>query len=72
MHSICVFCGSDAGSGEVYADAARAPAYAVAECFLKSGHRDMVLVGNDPEALMARLRPHRLPEVSKWIGRGRT
>ncbi|HSN42214.1 MAG TPA: TIGR00730 family Rossman fold protein [Burkholderiales bacterium] len=46
--------------------------HAVAERFLKPEHRDMVLVGNDPEALLARLASYRLPEVSKWISRGQT
>ena len=46
--------------------------HAVAERFLKAEHRDMVLVGSDPEALIARLGSYRLPEVSKWIARGQT
>lgn len=80
------------GSGEVYANAARALArtiagqgirlvygggnigldHAVAERFLKPEHRAMVLVENGPEALIRRLQSYRLPEVSKWIGRGQT
>ncbi len=46
--------------------------HAVAERFLKPEHRAMVLVGDDPAALIDSLRSCRLPEVSKWIGRGQT
>jgi uncharacterized protein (TIGR00730 family) len=35
MHSICVFCGSNTGAGEAYAEAARALAHAIARRGLK-------------------------------------
>ncbi|MFN7087876.1 MAG: TIGR00730 family Rossman fold protein [Burkholderiales bacterium] len=46
--------------------------HAVAERFLKPEHRAMVLTGDDPAALIDSLKSCRLPEVSKWIGRGQT
>lgn len=46
--------------------------HAVAERFLKPEHRAMLLIERDPAALVERLRTHRPPEVSKWIGRGQT
>lgn len=46
--------------------------HAVAERFLKPEHRAMLLIERDPAALVERLKTHRPPEVSKWIGRGQT
>lgn len=46
--------------------------HAVAERFLKPEHRAMLLVESDADALVARLKTHRAPEVSKWIDRGHT
>ncbi|MBI4206704.1 MAG: TIGR00730 family Rossman fold protein [Betaproteobacteria bacterium] len=44
--------------------------YAVDERFIKPEHRAMLLVDVDPAVLVARLKTHRVPAVSKWIGRG--
>lgn len=44
--------------------------HAVTERFLKPEHRAMVLVENDPDALIEQLKTYRPPEVSKWIDRG--
>lgn len=41
---------------------------ATEEGFLKSEHRDMVLIDCDPAALLNGLRAWRAPTVSKWIG----
>ncbi len=46
--------------------------HAVAEGFLVREHRDMLFVEDDPDVLIERLKCARLPEVSKWIGRGET
>lgn len=46
--------------------------HAVAERFLKPEHRATLLVESDADALVARLKTHRAPEVSKWIDRGHT
>ena len=40
----------------------------VAEGFLREQHRDMVLVGPDPAALLDRLAAWERPEVPKWLG----
>lgn len=46
--------------------------HAAAEGFVKPAHREMVLAGTDPEALVRDLLEYRLPLVDKWIGRGQT
>lgn len=43
--------------------------HAVAERFLKVEHRAMLLVENDARALVARIRDHHPPQVSKWLDR---
>lgn len=43
---------------------------ATAEGFVKPVHRDVLVVDEDPEALLARLAAAELPDVPKWIGRG--
>lgn len=42
--------------------------YAVAERFIKPEHRAMLVVESDAATLIERLRTHRMPAVSKWIG----
>ena len=46
--------------------------HAVGERFITREHRDMLIIEADPDSLIERLRGARLPEVSKWIGRGET
>jgi uncharacterized protein (TIGR00730 family) len=46
--------------------------HAVAERFLLQPHRDMLLVEEDPDLLIERLKRTPLPETSKWIGPGET
>jgi uncharacterized protein (TIGR00730 family) len=46
--------------------------HAVAEGFLTREHRDMLVVADDPDLMIERLRSARLPQTSKWIGRGET
>jgi predicted Rossmann-fold nucleotide-binding protein len=46
--------------------------YAVDEHFIKSEHRAMLVVDENADALIARLKTHRMPAVSKWIGRAQT
>jgi uncharacterized protein (TIGR00730 family) len=46
--------------------------HAVAEGFLTREHRDMLVVADDPDLMIERLRSVRLPQTSKWIGRGET
>lgn len=46
--------------------------HAVDQRFLKPEHRAMLLVESDPAVLVARLKTHQPPAVSKWIGRGQT
>lgn len=41
----------------------------VAAGFLRQPHRDMLMVGTDPAALVERIRTYRAPAVRKWIGR---
>ena len=55
MHSICVFCGSNAGRSEVYADAARALARAIAAqgLTLVYGGGNIGLMGMLAEAALA-------------------
>ncbi len=43
--------------------------HAVAERFVRSEHRDLVLVDDDPERLLARLDTHEPVAVPKWIDR---
>jgi len=43
--------------------------HAVEEGFMRAAHRDMLLVAEDPEALLAGLRDYRAPQVTKWIDR---
>lgn len=41
----------------------------VAAGFLRAAHREMLMVGADPQALVARMRNYRPPQLEKWIGR---
>lgn len=43
--------------------------HAVAERFLKAEHRAMLLVDSDARTLVARIREHRPPQLSKWMDR---
>jgi len=44
--------------------------HAQAEGFLTRQHRDMLVAADDPDVLIEKLRSVKLPETSKWIGRG--
>jgi uncharacterized protein (TIGR00730 family) len=46
--------------------------HALAEGFLIREHRDMLVVADDPDLMIERLKSAPLPQVSKWIGRGET
>lgn len=46
--------------------------HAVKEQFLRSEHRELVIVEHDPEKLLERLEQFRFPEVQKWIRRSET
>jgi uncharacterized protein (TIGR00730 family) len=41
--------------------------HAVAEGFIKAGHRELIVVESEPERLLERLETHRPPAVPKWI-----
>jgi hypothetical protein len=43
--------------------------HAVTERFLKAEHRAMLLVDSDAHGLVARIREHRPPQLSKWMDR---
>ncbi|ATE63074.1 TIGR00730 family Rossman fold protein [Rhizorhabdus dicambivorans] len=40
----------------------------VAAGFLRAVHRDMLMMGDEPAALVARMRDYTPPVVAKWIG----
>ena len=44
--------------------------HAVGAGFLKSEHRAMMVVDNEPQVLLERLAAHRLPAVKRWVERG--
>jgi uncharacterized protein (TIGR00730 family) len=46
--------------------------HAVAEQFVVPENRDLVLVDDDPDALLEKMRTHHAPSVQKWIGRNDT
>jgi len=46
--------------------------HALAEGFLTREHRGMLVVADDPDVIIERLKSVALPQVSKWIGRGET
>ena len=46
--------------------------HALAESFLTREHRNMLVVADDPDLMIESLKSARLPQVSKWIGRGET
>jgi uncharacterized protein (TIGR00730 family) len=41
--------------------------HAVSEGFMKQEHREMLLVSEDPEVLLERLRSYVAPKIEKWI-----
>jgi hypothetical protein len=41
--------------------------HAVAEEFLKAGHRDLVIVEEDPQGLLSRLATAPIPAEVKWV-----
>jgi uncharacterized protein (TIGR00730 family) len=41
----------------------------VAERFIRSEHREMLIVDREPESLLRRFEEYRPPTVTKWIGR---
>lgn len=46
--------------------------HAVSERFIRSEHRAMLLIENDPAALLQRLETWRPPRVEKWLDRDET
>lgn len=46
--------------------------HAVREGFLAAPHRRMIMLEEDPEALVARLREYEAPVVPRWIAAGET
>ena len=44
----------------------------VAERFLHSQNREMVLTASEPEALLALMEQYQVPDVEKWLNRSRT
>jgi uncharacterized protein (TIGR00730 family) len=44
--------------------------HVVGEAFLRSVHRDMLLVADKPDAMLEALRAYRAPQVAKWIRPG--
>ncbi|MBB3772998.1 hypothetical protein FHS55_003623 [Angulomicrobium tetraedrale] len=44
--------------------------HVVDEGFMRGAHRDMLLVAQTPEQLIARMRDYQAPNVVKWIARG--
>lgn len=46
--------------------------HAVAEQFVKTPHRSMLIVEDDPVRLLARFETYRAPVVQKWVERGDT
>ena len=40
---------------------------AVSQGFMKREHREMLLVSDNPETLIDRLKNHRAPDVEKWV-----
>ena len=46
--------------------------HAVAERFVRREHRDLLLVDDDPERLLARLDEHESTVLPKWIDRRAT
>jgi uncharacterized protein (TIGR00730 family) len=45
---------------------------AVEHGFVRQSYRDMLLVEDDPEQLLARMASYEPPEVPRWLGRGET
>lgn len=45
---------------------------AVTQGFLAASHRAMVLVGDDPDTLLRRMRGYEPPELPRWIDRDET
>lgn len=43
--------------------------HAVAECFIRAEHRDMIVFDDDPARLVSRMQSWSVPEVSKWMDR---
>ena len=46
--------------------------HAVNEHYLRSSHRDILLVDRDPGALLDRLSEYEPPDIPKWINPGGT
>lgn len=44
--------------------------HAVEQRFINAAHRDMILVDEDPEALLQRMQDWKMPQVSKWMDKG--
>jgi uncharacterized protein (TIGR00730 family) len=46
--------------------------YAAAEGFVRTAHREMVIVDAEPERLLERFRAYRPPPTTKWLDASRT
>jgi uncharacterized protein (TIGR00730 family) len=46
--------------------------HSASQGFVRPGHRDLLLVDSDPEALLSRMVDHRPPTVAKWMDRTET
>jgi uncharacterized protein (TIGR00730 family) len=46
--------------------------HSIDECFVRREHRDMVIVSDEPEALLQRLDEYVAPVVEKWLDRAAT
>ena len=46
--------------------------HAMAEAFVKSDYRPMIMVEKEPESLLTRFRNYQAPVVKKWIGEDET
>ncbi|UCD80912.1 MAG: hypothetical protein JSW26_05645 [Desulfobacterales bacterium] len=66
MQSICIFCGSSTGrnSSNDYLDLFFD--HMVAEGFLLPAHKDMLLLRDNPAAILESLLTFELPVLDKW------
>lgn len=69
MHGVAAFRGPNLGMGPVYGKIAAALGRELAEGFMKTEHRDMILIDPGVESLLDGLAAGRAPRVDKWIGR---
>jgi uncharacterized protein (TIGR00730 family) len=55
-----------------YADLVRFLDHSVEERFLRQEHRDLLVVSDEPETLIAGLESFEAPRLAKWLDRGTT